>query len=138
MKIEGLTEYHGCLINKERVWCIIKDSNVGFVKGLIKSTGLDREPIYKFKSLSIRKLRKHYVELGNFNQAYCLIGNTVYSSRYLADILSAIGKRNIELYQKEEEDYPLVIKVNDTIACLAPVILIDEGKENIPKLEDII
>jgi len=139
VKIEELTEYHGCLMNKENVWCIIKDRTTNYVKSLMKDIRLDGEPTYKFKSLPITKLRKHYVKLSSsYISSYCLIGNTVYSNRYLAEILSVIGKRNIELYQRQEENYPLVIKVNNTIVCLAPVILSDDDKKIIPKIEDII
>ena len=124
MKIEELTEYEkGILMNRGFTIGIVKDKETDYSKPLIKNCGFDKEPIMKFKSLPIGKLSKHKtIEHGG--KGDCLVGETVYDSHLIAEVLRLIGKRNVELYQKEE-DYPLGIKVEDKLACVAPVILVD-------------
>jgi len=132
-----LKEYNGILMNEHFTIGLVKDKETDYSKSLIKNCGFDKEPIVTFKSLPIGKLSKHEIKEHD-GRGDCLVGETVYDSYLIAEVLRLIGKRNVELYQKEE-DYPLGIKVEDKLACVAPVILVDnEDKDNLPKLEDII
>lgn len=127
IKREDLEEWEGCLRNKEFSLAIINDN-----ASLTKASGFNKEPIRTFKSLPIGKLRKYN---SGFGRGDCLVLNTIYNSKLIADALSLIGKRNIEFYQKED-DMPLGIKVGNKRICIAPVIPFEKGKAS--TIEEII
>lgn len=137
MKIEDLKEINGILMDEYFTIGLIKDKDTDDAKNIIKNSGFNKEPIKTFKSLPILKLKRHKIK-EHMNRGDCIIGEAVYDASLLAQILSLIGKRNVELYQ-EQKDFPLGIKVKDKMVCLAPIILYDESdKDVVPTLEEII